>query len=156
MGDACSNPPDSEGVVKMLMKNFDRHYETNRAPFGLFYHAAWFTQLHHKEGFIKFLDAINSMDDVWIVTNWQAIQWVRDPTPTSRMNSFQPFQCDYSDRPKRCNNAKVCNLWHKSGVRYMRTCQPCPEIYPWTGKSGIRSSRVDHEVEEEITATKKN
>lgn len=52
------------------------------------------------------------------------------------------------DRPKRCNNPKVCNLWHKSGVRYMRTCQPCPEIYPWTGKTGIRSSRVDNDIEE--------
>ncbi|XP_055296768.1 mucin-5AC [Sitodiplosis mosellana] len=148
MGDACSNPPDSDGVVKMIMKNFERHYTTNRAPFGLFYHAAWFTQPHHKEGFIKFLDTINAMNDVWIVTNWQALQWVRDPTPLSRMNSFQPFQCNYQDRPKRCNNPKVCNLWHKSGVRYMRTCQPCPEIYPWTGKSGIRSSRVDNDIDE--------
>lgn len=33
MGDACSNPPDSEGVQKMLMKNFDRHYSTNRYIF---------------------------------------------------------------------------------------------------------------------------
>lgn len=56
---------------------------------------------------------------------------------------FHPKQ----DRPKRCNNPKVCNLWHKSGVRYMRTCQPCPEIYPWTGKSGIRSSRIDNDLE---------
>ncbi|XP_037032249.1 mucin-5AC isoform X2 [Bradysia coprophila] len=148
MGDACANPPESDGVMKMLMKNFDRHYSTNRAPFGLFYHAAWFTQPHHKEGFIKFLDTINAMNDVWIVTNWQALQWVRDPTPIERINQFQPFQCDYSDRPKRCNNPKVCNLWHKSGVRYMRTCQPCPEIYPWTGKTGIRSSRVDNDVDE--------
>ncbi|XP_043640388.1 uncharacterized protein LOC122611404 isoform X4 [Drosophila teissieri] len=148
MGDACSNPSDADGVTKMIMKNFERHYTTNRAPFGLFYHAAWFTQPHHKEGFIKFLDAINAMQDVWIITNWQALQWVRDPTPISRINSFQPFQCDFSDRPKRCNNPKVCNLWHKSGVRYMKTCQPCPDIYPWTGKSGIRSSRIDNEVEE--------
>lgn len=117
------------------------------------------------------------MPDVWIVTNWQMLQWVRDPTPISRINSFQPFQCDYSvsvqndspeespeklsvlitsvsftcqpkDRPKRCNNPKVCNLWHKSGVRYMKTCQPCPDIYPWTGKSGIRSSRIDNEIED--------
>ncbi|XP_050342722.1 uncharacterized protein LOC126768551 isoform X5 [Nymphalis io] len=148
MGDACANPPDSDGVYKMILKNFDRHYTSNRAPFGLFYHAAWFTQPHHKEGFIKFLDFINQMPDVWIVTNWQALQWVRDPTPISRMNNFQPFQCNYQDRPKKCNNPKVCNLWHKSGVRYMRTCQPCPEIYPWTGKTGIRSSRIDHDIEE--------
>ncbi|XP_038208469.1 uncharacterized protein LOC119829815 isoform X5 [Zerene cesonia] len=148
MGDACANPPDAEGVYKMILKNFDRHYTTNRAPFGLFYHAAWFTQPHHKAGFIMFLDFINKMKDVWIVTNWQAIQWVRDPTPISRLNNFQPFQCNYQDRPKKCNNPKVCNLWHKSGVRYMRTCQPCPEIYPWTGKTGIRSSRIDNEIEE--------
>ncbi|CAG4995847.1 unnamed protein product [Parnassius apollo] len=148
MGDACANPPEAEGVYKMLLKNFDRHYTTNRAPFGLFYHAAWFTQPHHKEGFIMFLDYINKMKDVWIVTNWQALQWVRDPTPISRLNNFQPFQCNYQDRPKKCNNPKVCNLWHKSGVRYMRTCQPCPEIYPWTGKTGIKSSRIDNEIEE--------
>lgn len=67
-----------------------------RAPFGLFYHAAWFTQPHHKEGFINFIDTILTMKDVWLLTNWQAIQWVRDPTPISRLNNFQPFQCDYS------------------------------------------------------------
>jgi hypothetical protein len=30
MGDACSNPPDADGVSKMLMKNFDRHFTSNR------------------------------------------------------------------------------------------------------------------------------
>ncbi|KAK3922979.1 Chitin deacetylase 8 [Frankliniella fusca] len=147
MGDACSNPPTADGVYKMLIKNFERHYTTNRAPFGLFYHAAWFTQPHHKEGFIAFLDTLVSMNDVWLVTNWQALQWVRDPTPISRLGNFQPFQCNYQDRPRRCNNPKVCNLWHKSGVRYMRTCQPCPDVYPWTGKSGVRNSRVDNDIE---------
>ncbi|XP_043787179.1 uncharacterized protein LOC122711989 isoform X3 [Apis laboriosa] len=91
MGDACSNPPTADGVYKMLIKNFERHYTTNRAPFGLFYHAAWFTQPHHKEGFISFLDTIVAMDDVWIVTNWQAIQWVRNPTPLPLLHTFEPF-----------------------------------------------------------------
>lgn len=35
MGDACSNPPDADGVFKMLIKNFQRHYTTNR--FVLYY-----------------------------------------------------------------------------------------------------------------------
>lgn len=30
MGDACSNPADADGVTKMIMKNFERHYTTNR------------------------------------------------------------------------------------------------------------------------------
>ncbi|KAF2368701.1 NodB domain [Trinorchestia longiramus] len=95
MGDACTTPPDAEGVYKMLIKNFERHYTTNRAPMGLFYHAAWFTTPHHKEGFIAFLDTISGMPDVWLVTNWQALQWVRDPVPLSQAKSFKPFQCSY-------------------------------------------------------------
>lgn len=128
MGDACSNPPTADGVYKMLIKNFERHYTTNRwvvrslllfrwrrrwstirrddkffrAPFGLFYHAAWFTQPHHKEGFISFLDTIVAMDDVWIVTNWQAIQWVRNPTPLPLLHTFEPFGCNYPVRRYTC------------------------------------------------------
>lgn len=150
MGDGCSNPPDAEGVYKMLIKNFERHYTTNRAPFPLYYHAAWFTTAHHKEGFEAFLDTIVSMDDVWLVTNWQAIQWVRDPTPLDRIKSFKPFNCDYPERPKRCNASKVCNAWHKSGVRYMRTCQPCPEVFPWTGKTGVRNPFLDNYGDNEV------
>ncbi|XP_071532571.1 chitin deacetylase 1 isoform X15 [Panulirus ornatus] len=142
MGDACTTPPDAEGVYKMLIKNFERHYTTNRAPFGLFYHAAWFTTPHHKEGFIAFLDTITAMDDVWLTTNWQLIQWMRDPTPLSRINSFGPFGCNFPDRP-RCTTKNVCNVWHKGGVRYMRTCQQCPETYPWTGNTGVRSPLND-------------
>ena len=41
MADACSNPGDAEGVYLMIMQNFQRHYNTNRAPFGLYYHPAW-------------------------------------------------------------------------------------------------------------------
>ena len=41
MADACSNPSDAEGVYLMIMQNFQRHYNSNRAPFGLYYHPAW-------------------------------------------------------------------------------------------------------------------
>ena len=57
MADACSNPPTAEvgysnteqtiiqsvlqGVYYMIMRNFQRHYNTNRAPFLLSYHPAW-------------------------------------------------------------------------------------------------------------------
>ncbi|XP_068231469.1 uncharacterized protein Cda5 isoform X20 [Palaemon carinicauda] len=142
MGDACTTPPDAEGVYKMLIKNFERHYTSNRAPFGLFYHAAWFTTPHHKEGFIAFLDTITAMDDVWLITNHQLLQWMRDPQPLSTIKNFGPFGCNFPDR-KKCTSTKVCNVWHKGGVRYMRTCQVCPEKYPWTGNTGVRSPLND-------------
>jgi len=143
MADACSNPPTAEGVYYMIMRNFQRHYNTNRAPFLLSYHPAWFTTPHHKEGFELFLDTIVAMEEVWVVTAWQTVQWMRAPATTDTVHDFKPFQCDYKDRPPRCDKPKVCNLWHKSGVRYMRTCQECPDIYPWTGRTGIANSLVD-------------
>ena len=36
-----------------------------------------FTTPHHKEGFELFLDTITDMEDVWLVTSWQTIQWMR-------------------------------------------------------------------------------
>ena len=102
------------------------------------------------------------MEDVWVVTAWQTVQWMRAPASTDTVHQFKPFQCDYKvtpadgenicpmvkiylskDRPPRCDKPKVCNLWHKSGVRYMRTCQQCPSIYPWTGRTGVANSLVD-------------
>ena len=73
-----------------------------------------FTTPHHKEGFELFLDTITEMEDVWLVTSWQAIQWMRsavililliscttisiicrDPTSLDRIRDFKPFNCDY-------------------------------------------------------------
>jgi hypothetical protein len=31
MGDACSNPSNEDEIYDMIMKNFNRHYQSNRA-----------------------------------------------------------------------------------------------------------------------------
>ena len=38
------NPVFLQGVYMMILRNFERHYQTNRAPFGLFYHPAWWAK----------------------------------------------------------------------------------------------------------------
>ena len=38
------NPVMLQGVYMMILRNFERHYQTNRAPFGLFYHPAWWAK----------------------------------------------------------------------------------------------------------------
>ena len=141
MGDACSNPSDEAGIFTMLLKNFKRHYETNRAPFGLFYHSAWFNTVHHRKGFIKFIDEIMSYGDVYLTTNWQMLQWMRNPTPLNKLKNFEPWLCDAKklrlERPEACNHPSVCNVRHESGSRFMKTCQPCPSMYPWVGNTGF-------------------
>ena len=46
----------------------------------------------------KFLNEMGKMQDVWFVTNWQAIQWMREPTPISHLNSFEPWYCKHKVR----------------------------------------------------------
>lgn len=139
MGDACSNPTDENGVYTMLLKNFKRHYNSNRAPFGLFYHSAWFNTPHHRKGFIKFIDEILGYGDVYFTTKWQMLQWVRDPTPISALANFEPWDCKrlVKQRPPSCAHPTVCNVRGKNGHRYMKTCQSCPNFYPWLSKTGI-------------------
>lgn len=51
MVDAC--PPDLTGeeVYKLLMHNFKRHYLTNRAPYGLYFHSTWFKKPEYLNAF---------------------------------------------------------------------------------------------------------
>nr|QFU95789.1 chitin deacetylase protein 5a [Tetranychus cinnabarinus] len=139
MGDACSNPSDEDGVYNMLLRNFKRHYNSNRAPFGLYYHSAWFNTAHHRKGFMRFMDEILSYGDVYFTTKWQMLQWVRNPTPISTVNSFEPWDCKkmVENRPGACNHPTVCNVRGQHGHRFMKTCQSCPSFYPWLGKTGL-------------------
>lgn len=41
---------------------------------------------------------MGKMQDVWFVTNWQAIQWMREPTPISHLSSFEPWGCKHKVR----------------------------------------------------------
>lgn len=41
MVDSCSNILTGDQFYNFLNHNFDRHYEQNRAPLGLYFHAAW-------------------------------------------------------------------------------------------------------------------
>ena len=51
------------------------------------------------------------------VSAWQTIQWMRDPQPIERAESFPPFQCDYKvqnwDYKVQNCNYKVQNCDHK-------------------------------------------
>lgn len=129
MADACQNPTDSRGVYDMLVKNFKRHYTSNRAPFGMFYHYAWFTHKHHREGFLAFIDALNQLPDVYFVTNSQMIEWMRSPTPINQIDSFKPWQCNSISNA--CLKPKRCTYKFKGDERGIPTCQPCPDKYPW-------------------------
>lgn len=51
MVDSC--PPNMSGtdIYDMLMHNFLRHFNTNRAPYGLFFHSTWFKKEENLNAF---------------------------------------------------------------------------------------------------------
>ena len=50
---------------------------------------------------------------MWIVSNWEAIQWMQQPTPQSQMDTFLPWKtCDDPIQPED----QACNI-PRSAVR---------------------------------------
>lgn len=137
MADSCSFATTEDGIYEMLMKNFDRHYTSNRAPFGLYYHASWFLIPHRQEGFVKFLEEILKKDDVYFITSLQLLEWMKNPTPLSKIKDFEPWQCNQKQRVPPCNRPRSCELRFKGDLRYMSTCNSCPNAYPWVGDTGV-------------------
>lgn len=42
MVDSCPSHGSEDEVFEMLMHNFRRHFNSNRAPLGLYFHTIWF------------------------------------------------------------------------------------------------------------------
>jgi hypothetical protein len=137
MVDSCPTHLSEEEVYDMFMSNFNRHYKTNRAPFGLYFHTIWFKEKQNFRVFQRFIDELLHNKDVYIVTNYQAIQWMRNPTPLSQLNTFEPWKCkdkkDIDPNLVACNHPKLCKLTSRQvrGERYMNTCFECPDQFPW-------------------------
>lgn len=56
-------------AYNFLKSNFNAHHGTNKAPFGVHLHAAWFLEEPANfDGYLHFLDDLVAMDDVYIVT----------------------------------------------------------------------------------------
>merc|ERR1711872_1150847 len=148
-----------EHVFQMLMKNWERvyhgeeddfgdWYDSTRAPWGLYMHAAWFfgDYYWHYEGYRMFLDEITNKEkypDVWIVPVKAGIDYMRNPLSQSQLMDLgksddSPFGCQsiedktgiYDAKQNRCGNAQSCKFQVDepdekppiSGERYMTIC----------------------------------
>jgi len=159
MLDACigfdTNTADE--IKKFLERNFNRVYQGNRAPWGLYMHAAWFQgeeQQFHYDGYKMFVEYLSTLDDVWIVPVRDGIAYAKEPVnitelTTQGKNSVlgcaeyedQFYARDCGRRPLNCKFSDVNDDDHHNAERYMKICpntldnniQACPDVYPWLG-----------------------
>ncbi|KAI8347185.1 hypothetical protein EDC96DRAFT_521155 [Choanephora cucurbitarum] len=102
--------------------NFDRHYNGNRAPFGIYVHPTHLTKYPtladptaQKEGVVNFIKSLASKPDVWFVTNEQLLQWMQNPVPASQMANQSYMKCELPKTSKEiCNGLETINI--TSGV----------------------------------------
>jgi len=137
MIDSCSNILTGKQLYKFLVHNFYRHFESNRAPLGVYFHAAW---LKNKQEFLAaFLywidDVRKNHPEVYFVTMTQVIQWIQDPKTVSEARNFIPWQEKCNPGPRQtcrvANNCKLSSNEVPGEAFVMTTCVRCPNRYPW-------------------------
>ncbi|KAK0079896.1 hypothetical protein PV326_008479, partial [Microctonus aethiopoides] len=132
MVDACASiSKEAKPISEWLIKQFEWHYNNSRAPFPVFMHAAWFLRNPENfKGYQLFINHIQQLSDVYIVTLNNAINWIKNP---KSLDNKMPFgECEIRKSPIKCT-PHSCNLKTKSGEeRWMTSCSPvCPTNYPW-------------------------
>lgn len=142
---------DSSDIVNFLIENFERHYNTTRAPFQINLHVQWVLNANRVRALTKFIDHVSkAYPNTWFVSFKQMLDWVRSPTAANLATNT--FKCDEPgkvkltscNRPQTCvvklntdndNKATTQEQSKKSDARYLQICPgvTCPKAYPWFG-----------------------
>ncbi|GAX23484.1 hypothetical protein FisN_14Hh346 [Fistulifera solaris] len=86
------NPNGPNSVIPNLIHpNFLKHYNGNRAPLGLFFHASWLVA--NGDAFAAWIqDIMNTYTDVFFVTSYELLQYMKNPVPASQFVQSCPNQ----------------------------------------------------------------
>ncbi|XP_030554082.1 uncharacterized protein LOC115757805 [Drosophila novamexicana] len=131
MIDACAYPPadDVDALFEWMLENFNRHYKGNRAPFGMYLHAAWFARgRNYFAAFKKFMHHLSTYPDVYMTGVSRMLEYVKKPVLGQPFKSCEE-KPNTSCQPVHCNVQKVST----GETRYMSVCDKCPIVYPWLG-----------------------
>jgi len=134
MADACDKPNNTNQTFQYLKTNFERHYNTSKAPFGVYLTAnGWFQSGSYRlDGYKMFLDFLGLKDDVYIVPIARGLDWMKNPKPLAEVGNF--FDCPNIAQAS-CSSYSCYYEGDASpvGSRNMKSCVVCPDVYPWTG-----------------------
>ncbi|RXW17589.1 hypothetical protein EST38_g8262 [Candolleomyces aberdarensis] len=161
-----ASSPSNNATLAYMQSTFTDHYNGNRQPIGLYTHPIHVSRTYPGVTVSQdtidmingFLDWAQERDNgacvrasaidgwlaqplngfvVWIVSNEQLLDWVRNPVPASQLNTIPSFACP---RPTIDASVKVCNgIPQNEGGLLARcgfsdfpffTCYGCPTTVP--------------------------
>ncbi|XP_021357562.1 uncharacterized protein LOC110453064 [Mizuhopecten yessoensis] len=95
--DGCMfSPPTANDTFNFLWNNFKSHYQTNKAPFGIHLRHIWFSHpffTKNLEGLRMFVDKLSTMNDVYILSIQNIIEWMKKPTSLQNLHVSSPWNC---------------------------------------------------------------
>ncbi|ORX89556.1 glycoside hydrolase/deacetylase [Basidiobolus meristosporus CBS 931.73] len=136
-----------ETVLQWLKDNFNRHYNGNRSPFGIYLHPAHISKspgINYPQDQVRMLKEFASwasqQADVWFVTNQQLLSWMKNPVDKTKMGDFAAVKCQTkAETQEICNGVadvkggqidaglpEMCNFPGGS----FSTCYGCPATEP--------------------------
>lgn len=89
--------------------------------------SAWFQNVENsEEAYGIFLDYLGNKEGVFIVSHSEVQRWMLNPVGLSE------YATNHEMRSAECNPV-TCELSFGQQMRYMRSCVPCPAVFPWLG-----------------------
>jgi hypothetical protein len=138
MADGCVNVENTvDGIFNFMVKNFERQYLGNRAPFPVSLHGSWFLANPNTfPAYLRFLDHVASLPDVYLVTTAKVLEWVRNPIPLGELHQSSWTSCNLPALAPPCMT-NLCSLdssAHDGMTFFVTQCTAqCPSVYPWIG-----------------------
>jgi len=136
------SPPDKATALAYFRHNFARHFDENRAPFNIYIHASWFqSQPHVLEALDEFLTEIQRHEEVFMVSQKQALEWMNTPVALNRVDRLDSWGCgSKKPGPEPCSASNALQCVYDDPVTgnpiTLETCaEECPSRFPWLGNT---------------------
>ncbi|CAH0556780.1 unnamed protein product [Brassicogethes aeneus] len=133
-GNGCNNLADcgqngTVNEIKAWLNNQLIKVKETKVPLTLRIGSYWFEQAPNAlEAFTSWLDDLKTQEDVFLVTQKQVLEWIKNPVELSQ------FKTDVPDRDRTCKSIKCGPYTNEYGKTiYMKSCIECPPAYPWLG-----------------------
>jgi hypothetical protein len=120
-----------------VQANFERRYNGNRAPFGIYLHANWLEE--NGSALKKWMQkTLDTYDDVYFVTNMDLLQWMKNPVPKAK---YRPPSCEVEG-------------FQQSGA--FHTAGPLVQPFPFASSTPSPSARLNNDDQSTVSTSPKS
>ncbi|PRW61614.1 chitin [Chlorella sorokiniana] len=104
-GTVLTNMDPQGDIYEAYKREFDRSYYGNKAPVGVYIHAAWLMDPSRADGMNRFIEYAMGHDNVWFATMSEVLDWIKDPVSAK----------EYAKQRKAKGCRAPTDMWFPSG-----------------------------------------